>query len=284
MNTVKSLGLVGLAITAMFATQAFATPTCPVSPVSAAGQMKGAPVCIAPWGSDGQGTGLQDKLGPSSNPNSIFSSGPGVNPYTQQVQTPLWQVTGSSGSVSTILLQIAAYAGKDTFGIFDPTNITNKLAIFTNGQTGNSATLTVFTNGGYSINDGNNPQVIFGTTNEFGFYLTTPEGHTYYSMPSLNETGGTTYPNGTPHMVTYQGDGKSSLKPFGNKPGGLWVSNEYIQAWEDLSWGNSDLDYNDFVVMVESIRPVPEPAVLGMFGLGVLLIGGFATLRRRYTV
>jgi len=26
---------------------------------------------------------------------------------------------------------------------------------------------------------------------------------------------------------------------------------------------------------------VPEPAVLGMFGLGMLLIGGFATLRRR---
>ena len=32
---------------------------------------------------------------------------------------------------------------------------------------------------------------------------------------------------------------------------------------------------------MEAVKAVPEPAVFGMFGLGVLLIGGFTTLRRR---
>jgi hypothetical protein len=30
-----------------------------------------------------------------------------------------------------------------------------------------------------------------------------------------------------------------------------------------------------------AVASVPEPATLGMFGLGTLLIGGFVTLRRR---
>jgi hypothetical protein len=41
------------------------------------------------------------------------------------------------------------------------------------------------------------------------------------------------------------------------------------------------MDYNDFVVMVESVHPVPEPASLGMFGLGVLLLGAAVGLNRR---
>jgi hypothetical protein len=52
-------------------------------------------------------------------------------------------------------------------------------------------------------------------------------------------------------------------------------------AWEDQRFPDSDLDYNDFVVLVESVHPVPEPAVLGMFGLGALMIGVAAGMRRR---
>ena len=44
---------------------------------------------------------------------------------------------------------------------------------------------------------------------------------------------------------------------------------------------NSDMDFNDFVVIVESVHPLPDPAALGMFGLGALMIDLFAGLRRR---
>ena len=282
MNTVKSLGLVGLAVTALFATQAFAT-TCPTtSPIAAAGAMQGAPVCIAPWGQDGSTTGLSSVLGifdATTNPNGIIQpGGTAVNPYTQQVQQPYWSVNSSGGSVANILLQIAGNAGTDTFGIFDPTDPSKMFPIFTNGQNGQQTTLTVWLNGGYSLN-GALPQITFGTTNLFGYYLISG-GNTYYSLPSLNEAGGSLYPDGTPHMVAYQGNG-SNLVALNNHPGGLWDSSEYILAWEDLPFGASDLDYNDFIVEVESVHPVPEPAVLGMFGLGVLLLGGFTVLRRR---
>lgn len=288
MNMVKAFGLVGLATAGLFAAQAYATtvPGCPMSPVAAAGQMQGSPVCIAPYGSDGSGTGLANILAPynsSTNENGVFTAGsPTVNPYTQQAQTPFWSVTGSSGSVSTILLQIAGDANNYTYGIFDPTNINNKLAIFTDAPNQWSATLSVFTNGGYSINDPNTPQITFGETNRFGFYLTNNEtGLTFYSLPSLNETGGDLYPDGTPHMVAYQGNDKGHIREMGNRPGGLWDSGEFIMAWEDLPFGSSDLDYNDFVVLTESVHPVPEPAVLGMFGLGLLAIAMAAGLRRR---
>ena len=61
---------------------------------------------------------------------------------------------------------------------------------------------------------------------------------------------------------------------------GKFTNGEYLQAWED----GDDFDYNDFVVIVESVHPVPEPAVLGMFGIGALLIGFAASRRRRENV
>ncbi|MDA3914712.1 PEP-CTERM sorting domain-containing protein [Oleiagrimonas sp.] len=273
----KYLGLLGLIAASLFATQAFAT-TCPTAPAGPKLQTQGAPVCLAPYGSDGSGTGLHDVLGPSTNPSSIFSSGPGVNPYTQQTQTPFWSVNASSGSISTILLQIAGNAGNDTFGIFDPNNANNKLALITNGSNGDQAALSTYAGGGYAVNFGT--KVYFSTTNYFGYYLATPTG-TFYSLPSLNAAGGMTYPNGMPHMVAYHGDGGNTLQPMNGFSGGTWSANEYILAWEDQPFAKSDLDYNDFLVMVESVHPVPEPAVLGMFGLGLLLIGGFAVSRRR---
>lgn len=276
MNSIKSLALAGMVATALFSAPTFAT-VCPTSPVAAAGKTQGSSVCIAPYGLDGSNTGLATVLGPGGTAHSIFSSGPGVDPYTNQVQKSYWSVGGSSGSVSTILLQIAGYAGKDVFGIFDPHETSNKLALISNGSNGKQAVLSVHTNAGYAVNFGT--KSFFSTTNEFGFYLTTPSG-TYYSMPSLNEAGGRTYPGGTPHMVAYQGNG-SRIKAMNGLAGGIWGSNEYILAWEDLPFTHSDLDYNDFVVMVESVHPIPEPQVLGMFGLGALMIGLFAGLRRR---
>lgn len=52
----------------------------------------------------------------------------------------------------------------------------------------------------------------------------------------------------------------------------MW--SEYLLAWEDLAWTNSAFDYNDFVVLVESVHPVPEPPALETFDLGALLLGG----------
>jgi hypothetical protein len=285
MNTVKSLGLVGLAVSALFATQAFAT-TCPTAPATGT-QTQGAPVCIAPSGQDGPNTGLINYFGPGG---SLIASGPGIDVYNDQ-HTPssFWSIGGTGISANKIVLEIAGNANSNTFGIFDPTNSANQLQLFS-GTASAGWSSVLFNNGGgnFTVNyfdatgafQGSDT-ASFGATNMFGYYLGTANNGTFFSAAGMNEPTGNPlyYPNGAPHMVAYQGDSTNTLK-VGNTTG-LFLNNEFLLAWEDLPFARSDLDYNDFVVLVESVHSVPEPAALGMFGLGVLLLGGFTVLRRR---
>jgi len=284
MNTIKSLGFVGLAAAGLFAAQAFAT-TCPTAPNTGT-QTQGAPVCIAPYGNDGLGTGLNDYFGPGG---SLIASGPGIDVYNgQHNPSAFWSIGGTGISANKIVLEIAGNANSNTFGIFDPTNSANQLQLFSGTASAGWSTVLMNLGGGnYSVTQFNASGVVqsttnatFGATNLFGYYLNGPGG-TFFSAAGMNEPTGNPlyYPNGAPHMVAYEGNSTNTLK-VGNTTG-LFLNNEFLLAWEDTTFAHSDLDYNDFVVLVESVHSVPEPATLGMFGLGVLLLGGFAALRRR---
>ena len=279
MKMIKSLGIAGVAVTALFAGQAFATPSCPVG-------TQGTHVCIAENGGDGPNSSLQNKVdGMTTHPGDI-------DVYNQQ-HTPsaYWSVGATGLSENKFVFEIAGNANVNTFGIFDPVDSGNRLQLFSGQATsGWSTELAVVGDGTYIATYFDASHIVkgqatghFSTGNLFGYYLgvpaqVTPDG-AFFSDTSLNEAGGTTYPNGTPHMVAFAGNGSTSLSMGGFT--GTFLPSEYLLAWEDLAWGNSDLDYNDFVVLVESVHPVPEPTALGMFGLGVLLLGGFVALRRR---
>lgn len=273
MKTYKSFALVSLAAASLFTAQAFAT-VCP------AGTM-GSPVCVATSGGDGPNTSLQEKFdGMTTNPGDI-------NVYTdQQVPSAYWAAASTGLSENKFVFEIAGNSAVNTFGIFDPADPTNRLQLFSGAATtGWSTQLQVFGTGQYIATyfdalGGYQGQLTgnFSTGNLFGYYIGVPTG-AFFSDTSLNESGGPTYSNGMPHMVAYAGNGSTSLT-IGSFTG-KFNGGEYLLAWEDLPWGASDLDYNDMVVLVESVHPVPEPTVLGMFGLGALLIGLFAGLRRR---
>jgi len=275
MNATKYLGFAGLAAAGLFATQAFAT-TCPIAPTGI--QTQGGPVCIAPVGTDGTGTGLQDLL------DGITKTGTtnNIDVYNGQTSpSAYWSIGATGSSENTKMFQITANAGNINFGIFDPTDSSNYISLFASGAgQGWSTSLKNQGNGNYVITHfdangilvGSQDFAHFGANNLFGYYI--QFGNTiYYSDPLLN--------NGSPHMVAIGGDGSTTLCITSQSQCGLFQPGEFILAWEDGVWGQSDLDYNDFVVMVESVHPVPEPATLGMFGLGVLLIGAAVGFNRR---
>lgn len=80
-------------------------------------------------------------------------------------------------------------------------------------------------------------------------------------------------------MVAYQGNNSANIC-ITSSACGTFPSNEFIVAWSGSPFGNSNLDYNDFAAMAESVRPVPEPDDLALFGPGVPLQGGVIAIEK----
>jgi hypothetical protein len=186
-----------------------------------------------------------------------------------------------SPTSATILLEIAGFANQNTFGIYDPSNPSNRLQIFSgpNGP-GTSAALT-FSNvaGGLSVS------VTIGSSTwststpfagtAFGFYLRTPQNNVFFSNSDLN-------PGQADQMYAYRGNGASfvsgPIATDGNPLNDIFGATDVILAYEDLLHG--DQDYQDFVVLVRGVTPVPLPAGVWLALTGLLGLMGGGRLRR----
>ncbi len=194
-----------------------------------------------------------------------------------------WAIGGSGGSNATMIFEISANQSQTAFGVFDKANAANKVQLWDGAATpgfGNGAasvTLTILANGNVAVE---NSIVGNFAGNAFGYYIRLPNGSFFYSDEALN-------PGGTDQMVTFRGTGlvQDTIQIADFAPG-IWGVDEYILAWEDIlaslpvGPGGTDNDYNDLVILVESVNTIPEPGTLAVLGLGLL---GLGMLRRRST-
>lgn len=153
--------------------------------------------------------------------------------------------TASSPNTTAVLhLEVAGYRNKNIFGWYDTTNPSVLYPIFPGPASPGSAPVT------------------FTPSASYGFYIQVgTNGPVYYTQSSLNPAGDTTHQ----HFVIFSPNPGSAYPTY-------WIGIEDLKNPGIEGSG----DYNDMVV---SLRPVPEPGTLALFGSGLIGIAGL--LRRR---
>lgn len=227
--------------------------------------VKADPINVRP--AAGVTAGELSSLDAALNTAPIHVSGPSIDVIADQ--TPFAQFTNNSagGSVATFAIELAGFAGTNTFGIYDAANSANRAEVFAGGDTAGAQKIISFmANGDIKVN-GSVVASGFASPSNFGFYIGVPvTGATYFSEDDLN-------PGGMAQALIYQGNNQTRLQLPGFSPG-TFTSDEFIVAFEDLQrmGGFTDDDFTDLVVLVESISPVPAPAavLLGAIGLGLV--------------
>jgi hypothetical protein len=191
-----------------------------------------------------------------------------------------WQVSAAGGSLGTSIdtgvvasparqaVAVLANGAGLVFGVYDASNINNRIPLFMSGDPeGSQYLMQVMMNGSVRVNF-QDTGVTF-RRNLFGFYLTDGET-TWFSDWNLN-------PEMSVHAIFFAGNG--DVLQIGNFAPGRFAPGEWIMAWEFSDTTGGSGEFNDFVLMVESVNPVATPGSLALFGLGLVGLG--LAIRRR---
>ena len=241
-----------------------------------------APIVQSPW-APVTGNGSEKNL--SDIINSRISGGPTVDVNNDRlVPANSWISTATQSSATQLIIEFAGFSLNNSFGIYNTSNPNQLVEVYSGANAGgSSAAITFGIVGGTKIGVSGFDQAGLSISktydynfSSFGFYLkniANDGGFTFYSDAGMNS-------DGKEHMVAYQGkDQQFSI--YNNGSYAPWTKDEYILGWEDKTTATgSDWDFNDMVVMVESVQ-VPEPGILSLFGAGLLAFIGMGWIRKR---
>lgn len=201
----------------------------------------------------------------------------GIDPATAGLadgQDATWAVNGKA--TVTLAFEFTANASQNSFGIYDSSDPTQRIELFSGDDKARASARVWFIAGddGYRVRvrggTGAAYEIFYGT--QFGFYLSNSSGQAYYSDTRLNG-------DGLDHLQAYLFQGAGAPRP--GKENDHRSGAGYLLAWED-SFGNSNADFQDMIVRVHSVAPVPLPAAFGM-ALAGLAVFGMAAWRRHAT-
>jgi hypothetical protein len=209
------------------------------------------------------GQALQDVLNDITIDPVGASSVDVTKDYLPDYGDSYWDITASGGSVCTLIIELAGFAPNNKFGVYDSSSSAFVQIFGGSASQGAMATLALKADGRVFLNGSDTGSVFQGDS--FGYYVDSTyytDGGLWYSDTDMNA-------DGYDHMYAYRGTGTDTIQIDDWDPG-LWAANEYVLAFEDLKASVADWDYTDFVVMVESVTPVPVPGavLLGVLGLG----------------
>jgi len=182
-----------------------------------------------------------------------------------------WEPTAGGGAFATMVVEITSGARSQIFGLYDASNPGTTVTIFLGPEApGYKSTISFLSTGMIKVTTEDtllNPVSTKWSTAPFavdalgaptfGFYL-----NSWKSDTALNS-------DGKDHMVAYQGKATNAdkllISPYS---AGDWTDNHFIVAWEDAT-NLGDGDYQDLVILLESVNPVPVPGavLLGILGL-----------------
>lgn len=188
----------------------------------------------------------------------------------------IWRL--NEKGTATLAFEFSATARKNSFGIYDVNDPARRVELFSGRDSMTASVQLQFVtddDGAYRIRvrDGSDHDHEAFSGMQFGFYLDNPkhDGQPYFSDTRLNG-------DGLDHLQAYFYEG-AGMPHRGKKRSGSFGPG-YILAWED-AFGGGDRDYQDMIVAVHSVTPVPLPPALGMAFAGLAVFGLLGRRRRR---